>query len=172
MEQLTPIAFAVALFGGIFDLLTKRIPNWWTFPAMAIGLIAQTYLRSGAGALDSSLAIIVALFLYLPIYVVGAMGAGDIKLLMAIGAWTNPRFVFCVAIIAVFIGGSYALIDVLWNRRLGAMVENVKRLFWVLVPTGLPRERLDIDRTRKFSFGAAIALAVPGTILYLQRSGL
>ncbi len=139
---------------------------------MALGIIVQAHFRSTSGVSDALLAMLAGFFVYLPIYLLGAMGAGDVKLLMAVGAWTSPSFVLYVAVFAILIGGAYALLDVIWHKRAGAMFENLKRIIWTLVPSGLPREPLDLDRNRKFSFGAAIALAVPSAIFFLGRNWL
>ena len=103
MEQLSSYAFAIGLIGGVHDLLTKRIPNWLTFPSMIVGIFAQIWLRSGSGFLDGFLGLILGFVLFFPIYLGGYMGAGDVKLQMAVGAWIGWRMAFYVAIGAILI---------------------------------------------------------------------
>lgn len=172
MEQLKFIVAAIAIFGGVIDFLTKRIPNWWTFPAMVAGIAAQGWLGGGiAGAGAAALGLGVGLALFLPLYIFGMMGAGDVKLLMAIGAWSNARFVVAVAITAIFVGGAYAVVDVIRARRVGAMTGNFLALARSLTVRGLPRPVLDIDRERRFSFGVALALAVV-LVIALEGKGV
>ena len=105
MEQLTTIAFGLSIFGGIHDLLTKKIPNWFTFPAMFLGLVAQLWFFGMNGIFDSFLGILLGFFLFSPVYFLGYMGAGDVKLLRVIGAWIGGFLCWRVAIGAVGVGG-------------------------------------------------------------------
>ncbi len=124
MEQLGAFAFACGLLGGVYDLLTKRIPNWITFGGAGLGFAMQIYYGGFPGALHSLLGMLVALLLFLPIYVFGYMGAGDVKLLMAVGAWLNGIHILYVAIGSILVGACYALGEIIWRGRLLAVVRN------------------------------------------------
>ena len=112
MEQLTAAAFGISLFGGVFDLLTRRVPNWLTFPAMLVGLIAQIWLAGAPGLLAGVLGIILGFGIFFPIYFLGYMGAGDVKLMMAVGAFGGWLFCLRTALAAVVIGGAFAFFDI------------------------------------------------------------
>jgi prepilin peptidase CpaA len=102
------IAVAVALVGCAFDLHSRRIPNVLTLGAAVAALIASAL--TGVGAVESSAAgWIVAAALWLPIYALGGMGAGDVKLMAAIGAWLGPSTVIYAALYAAIAGAVFAL---------------------------------------------------------------
>ena len=83
------VALSYALYT---DLRTGLIKNHLTFPVMLIGFALNYVLRGGAGALDALLGTILAFaLLYLP-YSVVWQGAGDVKLMMAVGALEGWRF--------------------------------------------------------------------------------
>src|SRR5437762_8698439 len=84
------IAVAVALVACVFDLRSRRIPNVLTLGAALVAFIASG-LAGGSSALGASLAgWALAAAIWLPCYLLGGMGAGDVKLMAAIGAWLAP----------------------------------------------------------------------------------
>jgi prepilin peptidase CpaA len=170
MEQLSSAAFAISLFGGMHDLLTRRIPNWLTLPAIGIGLAAQLWAASWSGLLDGSLGILLGFALFFPIYALGHMGAGDVKLQMAVGAWMGWWPGLCVAAGAVALGGIFALFEVLARGRLTAVFRNGYSFLRALLVPGLEVEPLRVDRSRRFAFGVCIAGAV-AAVIYLRQSG-
>jgi Flp pilus assembly protein protease CpaA len=159
MEQLSAIAFGVSLLGGVHDLLTKRIPNWLTFPAMALGLAAQLWFFSWAGLLDGTLGL-----------ALGYMGAGDVKLLMAIGAWIGWSGCWAVAVGSVLLGAAYALAEITLRGRLRAVIINTYLFLRSVLVPGLVAEKLKLDHGRKFAFGLCLSLSVAGWI-YLRHAG-
>ena len=170
MEQLTSAAFAIGLLGGVHDLLTRRIPNWLTLPAMALGLVAQLWIAGWSGLLSGVLGLLLGYILFFPIYVTGHMGAGDVKLQMAVGSWIGWRLGLHVAVCAVILGGAFALIEVCLRGRLFAVFRNGYSFLRSLLVPGLVLEKLRVDEKRKFAFGFCIALAV-ALVIYLEHSG-
>ena len=84
------VAVAVALVASVFDVRARRIPNVLTFGAAAAALVASVATAGAAGAGTSAAGWLLALAIWLPIYALGGMGAGDVKLMAAIGAWLGP----------------------------------------------------------------------------------
>lgn len=170
MEQLSAAAFAISLFGGFYDLLTKRIPNWLTFPAMLAGLAAQFWIGGLAGALDGAGGVLLGFGLFLPVYLLGYMGAGDVKLLMAIGAWMGWRAGLNVAVCSVVIGATYALGEIIWRGRLVPVFRASYSFLRSLLVPGLVPEKLRLDENRKFAFGLCLAGGV-AMVIYLRHRG-
>lgn len=170
MVELTSISFGLALLGGIYDMLTRRIPNWLTFPGMLLGIAAQSYYLGFLGAGDAISGIAIGFALFFPIYALKYMGAGDVKLLMLVGAWGGLHFCLYTALLSIFLGGIYALIDVIAMGRLSIVFRATYRFLRSLALPGLVVERPELDKKRTFSFGIYIALAVALTII-LQHSG-
>jgi Flp pilus assembly protein protease CpaA len=114
--------------------------------------------------------VLLAFGLFFPMYATGYMGAGDVKLQMAVGGWMGWRLCLCVAICAVFVGGVFALFEVLFRRRFVAVLRNGWQFLRALLIPGLVAERLKVDETRKFAFGACIAVAV-ACVIFLDHLG-
>ena len=102
-------AFAVAGAACWFDLRTRRIPNWLTFPAAAAGLVAATVAHGGHGTVASAGGFLVGLALFFPLFLLKGLGAGDVKLMGALGAWLGTSVVFGVAFYTALAGGLLAL---------------------------------------------------------------
>lgn len=170
MEQLSAVAFAVSLVGGVHDLFTRRIPNWLTFPAVLLGVAAQFWLGGWGAGGDALLGVLLGFVLFFPVHFLGYMGAGDVKLLMAIGAWMGWRLGLQVAILAVAIGASYALVEIIWRGRLVAVVLSTYSFLRALLVPGLVAEPLKLDKERHFAFGICLTLGV-GAVIYLKHSG-
>jgi prepilin peptidase CpaA len=100
---------AMLVLAAALDLATRRIPNWLVFGGGACALA----LRAGAGVgsvWEGLLGVSLAFGLTLPLFAVGALGGGDAKLLMAVGAFMGPgRLVGALLVIAI-VGGIIALL--------------------------------------------------------------
>jgi prepilin peptidase CpaA len=106
----------------VTDLRARRISNRLTYPLMLIGLLANTATGGWTGFSGSGLGLLAGLGIMLIPFVLGAMGAGDVKLMAAIGALKGPEFVFTVAVYGSLVGGLIALFYLVRERRLGATV--------------------------------------------------
>ena len=95
--------FLIALWISYEDLRTRKIPNYLTFGAALAGLAYNLAVSGWGGLGDGLLGLLLGLaFLILP-YLMGGMGAGDVKALAALGAWLGPAgtlYLFCYMAIA------------------------------------------------------------------------
>jgi prepilin peptidase CpaA len=122
-------AFALAGAACWFDVRTRRIPNWLTFPAAALGLVAATVAHGGQGTVSSAGGFLVGLALFFPLFVMKGLGAGDVKLMGALGAWLGTSLVFGVAFYTSLAGGVLAL-GLIARHRHG---REVARNLWLLL---------------------------------------
>src|SRR5258708_2516703 len=90
---LYPVYVLVAI-GAVTDIVRGRIYNWLTLSGMALGIVAMTGSQGISGLTFSLLGIGAGLVLYGWLFWLGIMGGGDVKLLMAIGAWSGARSCF------------------------------------------------------------------------------
>jgi prepilin peptidase CpaA len=101
---------AILVIAAIIDFKFKKVPNIVTIPTMVAGM-SMSFIESGfIGLLISTAGLFIGIaLLYLP-YAAGGMGAGDVKLLGAIGAIKGPRFVFITFLVMALIGGLMAVV--------------------------------------------------------------
>ena len=109
------------MFLGIavcYDLRFRRIPNWLTFPAMIVGIAYHTYF-GGIPAFFLSLGgLLLGFAVFFVFYAIGGMGAGDVKLMAAIGALLGPKDVLFAALYTAIAGGVYAILLLVTRKRI------------------------------------------------------
>ena len=110
MTLVQSAAIVVAVCAVVWDLSTRRIPNLLTFSAALAAFVVHGYLGgwSAAGWALAGWAVGVAFFF--PLFALGGMGGGDVKLLGAIGAWLGPVPVIWVGLFSGIAGGVMALL--------------------------------------------------------------
>jgi prepilin peptidase CpaA len=93
MTSAPDFALLVAAFMAVcavVDFRTRRIPNWLTVPAAAMGLLYHTLAPHGIGPLLALAGFAVGFSLLLLPWLLGGGGMGDVKMLAALGAWLGP----------------------------------------------------------------------------------
>ena len=92
------------------DMLYNRIPNWLVLLMSVSAISGHTFMYGFSGLLFSISGLVVGLACFLPLYIFSRMGAGDVKLLAAVGAVLGPSVTITAAVITVIAGGIIALI--------------------------------------------------------------
>ena len=118
-------AFALAAAACWFDVRTRRIPNWLTFPAALFGLVAATVAHGGPGTVSSASGFLVGLALFFPLFALKGLVAGDVKLMGALGAWLGTSIIFGVAFYTTLAGGVLALALLVRHRYSGQAGRNL-----------------------------------------------
>jgi prepilin peptidase CpaA len=165
------LAALLGLVAGITDWRSRRIPNWLTVSAAAIGIAANCALGGWTGLRISLLGMGLGLLLLLPFVLVRALGAGDWKLVGAVGALLGPQHLIAVLLASVLVAGIMALGLVIWKRRFLETLRNLGRMLAAFLTLHLPGSEVSLDNPQslKVPFGVAVAVAV---ILYAARQAL
>lgn len=119
------VLFIVLGISVVTDLRKRKIFNVITIPAILFGLIYNTYQAGLEGLYFSSIGLLIGFFLLFIPFVLGGMGAGDVKLLAAIGAMIGGELVFQSFLYTALIGGIFALVILLKNNRLLFFIKNL-----------------------------------------------
>jgi prepilin peptidase CpaA len=156
MTEPLSLAAAVAVTVAVVtDLRRRRIPNWLTGAALAVGLLGGLWIGGPAGGLTSLAGAALGLVLLLPFYAVRGMGAGDVKLLAAVGALLGPQALLPVAFYGALAGG---VLSLLVMARSGVLAPFALRLVTLRRWPGLTGA--------KAPYGVAIAAGVYLTLLF------
>lgn len=116
----TLIVLAVATFT---DLRNRRIPNWLVVPFLVGGIVASSWLQGWHGLGQSFGGLGLGLLCYGFLFWMGGMGAGDVKLAAAIGAWIGPSQLFFALIVTAMAGGVMVLAWALFGGFMKDMVK-------------------------------------------------
>jgi prepilin peptidase CpaA len=164
------VLLVMLLGAAMFDVRYRRIPNWLTAGGVVLGVALNAVIGPPEAGLGFSLAGLgVAFGIYVALYALRAMGAGDVKLMAAIGAMVGWERWFGIFFVTALIGGVMALILLLARRRLKQTFFNVGFILSEmksLRPAYLAKEELDV-RSKKavgLPHGAVIAVS---TVFYL-----
>jgi prepilin peptidase CpaA len=105
----TVAVLAVGLIAAAFDIYAKRIPNWLTFGAAALALAYAGFTSGLSGLGTATGGWLMGAALFMPFFLLGGMGAGDVKLIAALAAWLGPWQSVWLAIFAGVAGGVLAV---------------------------------------------------------------
>jgi prepilin peptidase CpaA len=114
-----------------------------------------------------------AMLVYLPLFMLRAMGGGDVKLMAALGAAAGPQNWLAIFLITSILGGPIALVTIVIRGRVGKTMRNIGAILWQLVRLRAPHRaepELDVAHPKAVGLphGAVIALGV-ATFLLLAR---
>ena len=104
------VALALCISAAITDIRLFRIYNWLTLPALALGLLWQTAMYGTSGLFDGLAGVLLAFAVLLIPFMMGAMGAGDVKLMSALGAWVGVSFAWQILLVACLLTGAASIL--------------------------------------------------------------
>jgi prepilin peptidase CpaA len=163
-------AFTLALtsLAGGWDWSTRRIPNWLTVPAFFTGIFVRTWISGWHGLAASLEGAGLALVLLLPLVLMRGLGAGDWKLMGAVGAFLGPMMTIIVLLSSILISGLMAMVSMLRANQVVSTLRNMVVLLRGFLAFGFrkhPEISLDNPGLLKLPFGVAVAIGTLGCFL-------
>src|SRR3990167_8447175 len=115
IEQMFPVILLLGLLGVAVasDLRRHRIPNFLVVLGLVLGLAGQAYAGGFGGLGDGALGILIGFGVFLPLYALGGMAAGDVKLMAMVGSFLTPHFALWATFFSLIAGGLCGLLLVL-----------------------------------------------------------
>lgn len=159
----------VAGIAACTDMYNRRIPNWLTAAGVVIGFALNIFLYGQAGLKNAGLGLGLALLIYLPLFIIRGMGAGDVKLMAALGALAGPGNWLRIFIFTAVIGGIVAVGVISYRGFLRRAIRNIGQILASPFRGSAPyRDNPQLDVTSgaglSLPHGAVIAL---GTFIYV-----
>jgi len=184
---LTVVCVAM-IVAAVIDGWKLKVPNWLTFPVIATGLLlglAHSFAwlpeSTGKGGFWEALAgVAVGCLLLLPIYSVGGMGAGDVKMQMGFGAWICAFYgakegvsvVIWAFMVGVVIGGVIAVGMMLYRRHFKQNLTNTKDILGDLsegsVMGANEKAAARKHRMHLLPYGIPLCIGYIGYLVYLH----
>jgi prepilin peptidase CpaA len=156
------LTLALTFLAALLDWRSRRIPNWLTVPGLLSGVVVHTLIGGWHGTLFALEGAGLALLILLPLVMLRALGAGDWKLMGAVGAFVGPVMFLFVLLGSIFASGIMAVVQVLRMGRVTETLRNMLTLVRGFFSFGLkknPEISLDNPRLLKLPFGVAVAAA-------------
>jgi len=163
-------ALICATLGAVSDIRARRIPNWLTYGGLLGGLALRTILEGWRGLGQGAAGILACGGIFFLFYLVRGMGAGDVKLMAAVGAWTGVRQAVVVMIATAVAGGILGVVYMVFYRRVGSTVQNIAELIRFHLTSGIrphPEVNLGDPGSIRVPYGLAIAM---GTLYVFMSS--
>src|SRR5262245_28862655 len=149
MSALHMFVGAMLLSACVSDLSTRRIPNALTFSAMVAAMIFHGVTGGLNAAGWSLIGCLLGALLFFPMFALRGMGAGDVKLLAAVGAWLGPSQVAVAALATSIAGGAIAIVVAVGHGYLTTAFRNLWMLLTHWQVTGIrPLDDVTLQGTR------------------------
>jgi prepilin peptidase CpaA len=176
-EEVIYVSASVICAGiaSVYDYRYRRVPNLLTGPAILFGLLLHLVLGGPAQLGMAALAGLVAGGTFLIFYVVGGMGAGDVKLMTAVGCMVGMIAVKEVLISTVLIGAVFALVLAIHRGQLRQTLANLVTLVKHHGSEGIkshPELNLENSNTLRLPYALPIAAGCLVTFYLVSANGL
>lgn len=172
MLNLWPSCVLLACLLGLalgYDVATRRIPNWLVLAGLIAGIgsswlspsawAGQPVADSETGLAKSLLGALAAIAIMLPLYFLRATGAGDAKLMAAIGTFLGPLQLLGAVLLTFVAGGLLSLIAAIGSRSLSRVLGNLRLMGMVVLSGRASGMSLrDVETTGRLPYAIAIAI--------------
>jgi prepilin peptidase CpaA len=153
-----------------WDVKTHRIPNVLVLVGLSLGLLISTW-PGGIGLGHALYGGLTGLAVYLPLYLLRILGAGDVKLMAAVGAFVGFPDVMTVALITALAGLILSVLIAIRHRQLHQMTQHVYQgligFMWQIASGGRPQQWVMVIGPHRLPYAMAIGLGTL-THLYIQ----
>lgn len=163
----------VAIVAGIYDWRYRRIPNWLTLAGLVAGFSCHFYLEGLAGLLLAAKGFGLAALIYAVLYLLRSMGAGDVKLMAALGSIAGPSSWFLLFLATSILGAVVAVCMTLAYGRFYSTLWNVGQLVKELTLFRAPFKRqpqLELHHAAALRSPHGTIIAVTAVLLVIARS--
>lgn len=116
LNLIIPLVLSLWMAWG--DVKSRRIPNYLTFGTALAGLGFQAGMHGWSGLASGLGGLFLGFGLLIGFYILGGMGAGDVKALAALGAWLGPSKTLELFICMAIFGGILSIVLLWWRGHL------------------------------------------------------
>ena len=170
MDSLTTTLLLLLLAGAVItDLRARLIPNVLVLAGALAGLLLAGLHPEGIGFLSGLGGLVLGLAIFLPVYLLRAMGAGDVKLMAMAGAFLGPAAIVEAALWVLLTGGALALVFALRRGVARRMAANLREMLFSAAASvqirSLPDFSAGPQTAARLPYAVAIALGVAAFLL-------
>ncbi|MCH8839183.1 MAG: prepilin peptidase [Planctomycetes bacterium] len=175
--QVLAVTISAACVAAVTDVWKFRVYNALTIPLVLTGLLYHGVTNGLGGLADSSLGLLFGFGVLLLPYLLGLIGAGDVKLMAGVGAWLCLSATAIVFAASALVAGVYAFVLILCRGKLGESWLTIKLILYRFVALGIhlgkqdlvePLTRTSDRRLRLIPFGAMVPPGIVAALLWTQ----
>ncbi len=170
------VVLVAALVAAATDIWKFKVYNVLTLPLLVSGLLYHAFRAELA---DSLLGVLFGFAALIVLYIIGGMGAGDVKLMAGVGAWLGMPLTFYVFIASSLAAGVYSIGLVVWTGQVGETAVNLQILWLRLASVGRylgsddkveSEVRRSDRRKRIIPFAAMVAIGLVATLIWIGNT--
>ena len=170
------VVLVAAIVAAATDIWKFKVYNVLTLPLLVSGLLYHAFRAELA---DSLLGVLFGFASLIVLYIIGGMGAGDVKLMAAVGAWLGMPLTFYVFIASSLAAGVYSIGLVVWTGQVGETAVNLQILWLRLASVGRylgsddkveSEVRRSDRRKRIIPFAAMVAIGLVATLIWIKNT--
>ena len=164
--QIVAVALLLGLLGiaVVSDLRNHRIPNLLVLLGLVLGVVGQTWAAGFIGLGHSLLGMLIGFGIFLPMYAVGGMAAGDVKLMAMVGAFLTPHDALWAAFFSLIAGGACGLLIVLVR---GQVQQTLGRYWLMLRARAYFSPAADEVAGKPFPYSVGVLLGTLASVFWL-----
>ena len=174
------IVLVAAMIAAVMDVWKFKVYNALTVPLLLTGLVYHGIAGGMQGLLGSLVGVLFGFAALIAVYAMGGMGAGDVKLMAAVGAWLGMPLTFYVFVTSALASGAYAMVLILLSGRARETWIDLQVLLFRIMAFGhhlgadarLEAEVKRADRYRLVPFGAMVAVGLAAILIWCNQNYL
>jgi len=168
------VLLVLVIAAAVTDLARRRIPNMLLLAGwVAVLPLLLLSIQPGAALLGALAGALCGLLVFLPLYLLRGMAAGDVKLMATVGLFVGPYEALQVAVVTCCVGGIMALAMIISKRRVRTAMANVGDLLrplWMRMQ-GMPAFTEPMRQASVGSMPYGLAIAVATLLQICMRYG-
>ena len=135
------VAIGASMVAAVYDVRTHRIPNRLTFSVLGLALIWATWAGGLNGLVESIVSCVILALPFVVLFVFAGGGAGDAKLMGALGAWLGIADGLVTLVAVVTVGALWGLALALAKKQFRAVLSRVMMMFRIVIVLIITRRR-------------------------------
>ena len=170
MEQLVTTVVLIGLLAVavVSDLRRHRIPNLLILVGLVLGLVSQIHSGGVSGLGDGLLGLLIGFGMFLPMYALGGMAAGDVKLMAMAGSFLPPHYALWAGFFSLIAGGVCGFLIVLVR---GQLLQTLGRYWLILRAQSYLAPTSDEVAGKPFPYSIAILIGTLNSVYWQLVAG-
>lgn len=167
IEVKIALLLILLVVAAYFDITSRRIPNQLVLAGLIASFILEINLNGFEGFRAWGLGLLVGFGAFLPLYMLRAMGAGDVKLMAMVGSFLGPLFAIGAVITTLIVGGILAIAMAMYSGVLMQTMKNVRTVLTVGMYKTLSGGGMQLDAPAASAGSMPYAVAIGlGTLVH------
>jgi prepilin peptidase CpaA len=170
LNLIESILLLILVCAAIIDILQHRIPNLLSLGGIVVGISLRTWMSGVSGMLHALGGFAIGTGIFLPFYLLHGMGAGDVKLMGAVGTFLGPKLALLATGLSLGAGGILAIIILISRGGFKPLATRYLATIKCLFVTGklnhIPPAPGEVA-TLKFPYASAIGIGTLGALWWI-----